>query len=60
METITLQPVFDDLTRQRYEVCDRIMATMKTSVKTSHLRHVGQTFENRLDRGEIVRLVQRS
>jgi hypothetical protein len=35
------------------------MITMKTGVKTSYLWHVGQPIEDCLDRGQIMRLMQR-
>ena len=58
MKTISLQARFAKLTRQRDQLRDRRVTTMKAGIEAGHLRHVGQSLEDRFDGCQVVRLMQ--
>ena len=58
MEAVTLDTGIADLARQGNEFRDRRLAAMEARVEAGDLRHTGETLPDRVDRREIVGLVQ--
>ena len=59
MKAISLESCSTKVLRQRDQFGDGGLSAMKAGIEARHLRHVGQPFEDSLDGGQIVRLMQR-
>ena len=59
MEAVTLHACVADLARQRYELRHSGLAAMKARVEADDLRHSRQPFPHRLDRRQVIRLMER-
>ena len=59
VEAVALHTGRADLARQRHELGDGRLAAMEARVEAGDLRHAGQPLRDRVNRREIVRLVER-
>ena len=59
MEAVALHAGAADLPRQGNELGDRRLAAVEARVEAGHLRYAGKPVEDRLDGGQVVRLVER-
>ena len=60
MKTVALHPGAADLHGQRNQLGNGRLPAMKARVEAGNLRHIGEQRGYRVDRGEVVRLVERS
>ena len=60
VEAITLDSGPAGLLWQGHQLGHPLMSAVKTGIKARDLRHAGQSIEGRLDRREVVRLMQGS
>ena len=60
VESVTPNALGVELMRNRIVVCDRFMRAVKRGVETGHLRQLRKIGQQRADRRQIMRLMQRS
>ena len=57
MKTVALHSFAANFARQRNQFGDGRLAAMKTRIEAGNLRHMRQTFKNRFDGCQVIRLM---